>query len=65
MRLGWSRKGGTIAAMGIVWVSLTNLSPAQSQPPKNKPGADAGQFFKNVTTQTLKSLTPSGAGRWG
>lgn len=44
-----------IAAGGTIWVSLNSRANAQTPPATQQ---KAGTFFKNVTTSTLKELTP-------
>jgi hypothetical protein len=50
------------AGLLVVWVmvaGLTGHAAAQGQPAAAAKGPTAGEFFKNVTTPTLKVLTPS------
>ena len=55
----WSKRliltAAGIAAGWMVGFGLTNRAAAQAPVP---PGAKAGTYFKNVTTSTLKELTP-------
>jgi len=56
----WARLLLAVAGSTIFWMSLSIMgSPAaaQVQMPTPPPGIKAGQFFKNVTTSTLKDLS--------
>jgi photosynthetic reaction center cytochrome c subunit len=65
-----SRLAGLVTALALTGVALVNPAAAQSQSPAQAKtavqaapatakGQTAGEFFKNVTTSTLKGLTPS------
>jgi len=56
----WARLLLAVAGSTIFWMSFSIIgSPAaaQVQMPTPPPGIKAGQFFKNVTTSTLKDLS--------
>jgi Photosynthetic reaction centre cytochrome C subunit len=61
MNIRLERTWEALALMAMVWLlGMTTVSPAaaQGQPPPPK-GQTSGEYFKNVTTSTLKGLTPS------
>ena len=55
----WARLLLAVAGSTIFWMSFSMGAPAaaQVQMPTPPPGIKAGQFFKNVTTSTLKDLS--------
>ena len=56
----WAAAAGAFSAglLGLLLVKPAKSQQAQQLPPPN-PGITAGQYFKNVTTSTLKTLSPS------
>jgi len=46
-----------IAASALLWMTYSLVARAQTQMPTPPTGIKAGQFFKNVTTSTLKDLS--------
>jgi photosynthetic reaction center cytochrome c subunit len=58
MRL-WLKLVMVAAAAAVVWSGLAFVKPmvAQTQAPALTPGTKAGEYFKNVTTSTLKELS--------
>jgi hypothetical protein len=55
----WTRLSLAAAGSAILWIGLSFAAraAAQTQMPTPPPGVKAGQFFKNVTTSTLKDLS--------
>lgn len=55
----WTRLFLAVAGSAVLWIGFSFAAGAapQTQMPTPPPGAKAGQFFKNVTTSTLKDLT--------
>lgn len=52
----------SVAIAGAILLAVTLIQPALAQAPSMPPpakGQTAGQYFKNVTTASLKGLTPS------
>src|SRR5215510_6999513 len=45
------------AGFAALWNGLTFVDPAAAQGPASASGKTAGQYFKNVTTNTLKELS--------
>ena len=55
----WLKLVMVAAAAAVLWNGLAFVKPmvAQTQAPALTPGTKAGEYFKNVTTSTLKELS--------
>ncbi|HEU5236190.1 MAG TPA: photosynthetic reaction center cytochrome c subunit family protein, partial [Pyrinomonadaceae bacterium] len=58
MKLWW-KLVMTAAGLAVLWSGFAFVNPvvAQTQAPALAPGKKAGEYFKNVTTSTLKELS--------
>jgi hypothetical protein len=55
----WSRLALATAGLGVIWVGFSFVAQAQGPKMPTPPaGIKSGTYFKNVTTSTLKELTP-------
>jgi hypothetical protein len=53
----WARLLLVVAGSTVLWLGFSMATAAQTQMPTPPTGIKAGQFFKNVTTSTLKDLS--------
>jgi photosynthetic reaction center cytochrome c subunit len=53
----WWKLTFVIAGLAILWSGFTFVDPATAQGPPPTSGKKAGEYFKNVTTSTLKDLS--------
>jgi hypothetical protein len=54
----WWKLTFVIAGLATLWSGFTFVDPAAAQgPPPATSGKKAGEYFKNVTTSTLKELS--------
>lgn len=55
----WSRLALTVAGLAVLWVGFSFVAQAQGPKMPTPPaGIKSATYFKNVTTSTLKELTP-------